>query len=400
MNEAATSFLESQCWTCPVFDRLFEIISNVAGAVYGRMVAIGIIIFCVLIGFYIINAVWQNIKRGVDDPFLQQSAKPVVIKSILVLTLLLMGITLPKLISQLTFEPVAVLTLQFTKAITPDGISMVSNYSPIDLGTNGFFNVQLRDTLLELIQISVANFQIYVKIGLEIIESAFCLRCLFGIGSLIRHIIIFFIGIFLTYNFVKLFIKYSFCFMDVIVAMAMFAFFFPLAMIFFIFKDAKDLPDWMKSLGSKIGPDQLKKLINAIVSIASAILTYTIIMMIIRGYLSSNGVVATESMSYESLFDFDLENSTAMQITFAGAIVLVYVIRYISDQVPKITQKIMAVFGVSQEDELSKKMGEDMWQLTNTVKDSIKDFAKTVINPDSATKSAASGAAAASGAKK
>lgn len=376
-----------------MFDSLFAIISDIAGAVYNRMAVFGIVIFCVLFGFYIINAIWQSIKSGGEDPFLQKSAKPVIIKAMLVLTLLVMGLTVPRLISKITFEPVAILTLQFAKVMTPDNFTVVSNYTPINLSMDGFFNVQLRDTLLTLIQTSVANFQIYIKVGLNIIETAF--SGMFGVGSLIRHIIVFFIGIFLTYNFVKLFIKYSFCFMDVIVAMAMFAFFFPLAFVFFIFKDAKDLPDWMKGLGKDLGPAQLKKLINAIVSIASAILTYTIIMLIIQGYLTSNNVDPNAlPTSYESLFDFDLDDSDIMQITFSGAIVLVYVLRYISDQVPKITKKILDIFGVSQEDELSTKAGEDLWKFTNDVKDLVKDFAKKAINPNAGAKPDATAAGA------
>lgn len=392
MNETTTSLLEAQCWTCGMFDNLFVIISNTAAAVYDRLVFFGIVIFCALLGFYIINAVWQNIKKAGEDPFLQKSIKPIVVKSMLVLTLLLLGLMVPRLISQITFEPVATLTLRFSEILTPDSFNVVSNYTPIDFNDTGFFSVQLRDTLLELIKTSVANFQIYIQVGLNIIESAFCLNCLLGVAflsTLVRHLIVFFIGLFLTYNFIKLFIKYSFVFMDIIVAMAMFAFFFPISLVFFIFKDATELPEWMKGLGTKLGSDQVKKLINAIVSVASAVLTYTIIMLIIQGYLNSNGIdsASLQTSSYESLFDFDLENTTAAQITFAGAIVLIYVIRYLADQVPKITEKIMSVFNVSQEDKLSKEMGENVWKLTNLVKDSAKNFAKDAIKAKTATPS-------------
>ena len=85
MNETTTSLLEAQCWTCGVFDNLFVIISNTAAAVYDRLVFFGIVIFCAMLGFYIINAVWQNIKKAGEDPFLQKSIKPIVIKSMLVL---------------------------------------------------------------------------------------------------------------------------------------------------------------------------------------------------------------------------------------------------------------------------------------------------------------------------
>ena len=213
-------------------------------------------------------------------------------------------------------------------------------------------------------------------------DAAFSLKALLGIGALIQHIIVFFIGLFLTYYFAKWFIKYAFCFMDIIVAMAMFAFFFPLSLIFFIFKDANSAPGWMKKLGSDLGSGQIKKLINAIVSIAATILTYTIMMAIIAGFLNPDFV----SNQSESLFEFDLDNPKTMEITMASAIVLVYVVNYISDQIKNVTKKIFEAFGVQQEDSLSTEMGENMWQLTNIVADNAKKLAKAVINPDSVKK--------------
>jgi hypothetical protein len=169
--------------------------------------------------------------------------------------------------------------------------------------------------------------------------------------------------------------------------MAIFAFFFPLSVVLFIFRGANEAPDWMKSLGSNLGGGQIKKLINAIVSVASTILTYTVIMLIIRGFLNANGVDADSIRnSAESLFDFDLENSSAMQITFAGAIVLVYVINYIAGQIPKVTEKILSVFNVKQENALSKEMGENVFQLTQIVANKTKELAKTIINPESVDK--------------
>ena len=223
--------------------------------------------------------------------------------------------------------------------------------------------------------------------GFNILDEAFSLKMLLGIGALIRHIFVCFIGLLLTYNFVKLFIKYSFCFMDVIMAMVMFAFFFPLSLVLFIFKDAKDIPGWMKNLGGNLGSGQIKKLVNAIVSVASSILTYTIIMLIIHGYLASNGLTQeTFQISYNELFDMDLDNSSVMQITLSGAIVLIYVIRYISDQIPQITKKILSVFGLSPEDSLSEAAGKDMLKLTELVTNDVKNVAAAIINPDSANK--------------
>ncbi len=373
-----------QCWACGVFDNLFSIVSNAGAAMYQKLTVFGILIFCVLFTFYVINVVWQNLKAPKTDALFTKSIKPVLIKSLVALSLLGLGLTVPKLISKITFEPVALVTLGFSQSMLPPDYVVATDYTPIQLDNNGFFTPQLRDTVLQLIQTSITNFQVYIKMGIGIIDASFSISDLLWIGSLIKHIIVCFIGLLLTYNFVRLFIKYSFCFMDIILAMALFAFFFPLSLVFFIFKGASNLPGWMKSLGGDLGSGQIKNLINAIVSVASTILTYTIIMMIISGFLKSNGMdLNSMNASYESLFDFDLENSNAMQITFAGAIVLVYVIRYIADQIPEITKKILSVFNLSQNDSLSKEAGENMLKLTSLIADNAKKLATAVINPDS-----------------
>ena len=391
MEGLANSLIDSgvQCWACPVFDSLFAIISNTAAAAYQRLTLFSVIIFCVLFGFYVINAVWQNIKSNYADPFFQKSLRPVLIKSLLALSLLSMGVMVPRIISSITFEPAAMMTLEYSKTMLPEGYVVPADYQAIKLNDDGFFNPELRDTILKLLETSVANFQVYIKVGIAIMDEAFTLKALLGIGSLIRHIMIFIIGLYLTYNFGKLFIQYSFCFMDVIVAMAMFAFFFPLSVVLFIFKGANNAPKWMEKLGGSLGIGQIKKLINAIVSVASAILTYTVIMLIIRGFLDANGVNADSIQNTaESFFDFNLENSGAMEITLAGSIVLVYVINYIAKQVPEITKKIMDTFGIQQEDEISKKMGKDVWQLTNIIAENAKKIVKTIANPEAAMEEA------------
>lgn len=383
MNSLTESLM--QCWTCPIFDRLFEIISNTAAAAYQRLTVISVVIFIVLMSFYIINAVWQNIKSGGSDPFFQKSVKPVLIKSLIALALLTAGLMVPRFISMITFEPAAEITYQFSETMLKSlhaGTTVAQYPNPINLGDSGFFSADLRDTILKILESSVSNFQVYIQVGLDIMGAAFSIKKLLGIGALIKHILVFFIGLFLTYNFGKLFIKYSFCFMDVIVAMAMFAFFFPLSLIFFIFKDAASAPGWIKKLGADFGVGQIKKLVNAIVSIAATILTYTIIMFIIDGFLDVNVI----SGSTEALFDFDIDNSKAMEITIASAIVLVYVINYIAGEIPKVTKKIFEAFGIQQETALSDEMGENMWKLTGIVADNAKKLAKTIINPDSTKK--------------
>lgn len=371
------------CWPCAIFDKLFLVISQAAALAYERLTAFGVIIFCILFAFYLANVVWENIKDGGKDSLFQKTLKSVIIKSLVVFAILAMGITFPKIISKITFEPVAHVTLLATETILPSDYKVESNYQPITLDNSGFFNPQLRDTILQLMQAGMTQYQVFIKMGLGVMDGAFTTDHLFSIGSLIKHIILFFIGLFIVYKFMVLFIKYSFCFMDVIVAMALFAFFFPLSLILFIFKDANKLPGWMKNLGGDLGAGQIKHIINAIVGIISAILTYSIILLIVRGYFSGNGIdpnsIQTPSAEF---FDFDIENSNYMQLTFAGAIVLIYVIEYLAGQIPQITTKILSVFGVKPEDSVAKEMGDDVFNMTNVVFREAKKVVTTIVNPD------------------
>ena len=66
-----------------------------------------------MLTFYVVNAVWQNIKKGGEDSTFQQNIKPVVIKSLIALSLLSLGLMVPRLISTITFEPAATITLEY-----------------------------------------------------------------------------------------------------------------------------------------------------------------------------------------------------------------------------------------------------------------------------------------------
>ena len=384
MQEMANTLIDSavQCWACPIFDNLFAVVSNSAAAVYERLSVFSVVIFSILFGFYILNAFWQNVKSGMSDPFFQKSLKPVLIKSLMILSLFALGLNVPRFISKITFEPVATITLQFSKIILPENNITTNDYQKLKLNDDGFFNPELRDTIVEILQTSVAGFQIYIKMGIEIIGSVFTLPERIDIGVIVKHLLVFFVGLVLTYYFVRWFIKYSFCFVDIIVAMAMFAFFFPLSLVLFIFQGASDLPDWMKNLGKTFGGKQIKQLINAIVSVATTILMYTIIVLLIRGYIYGNNVdVDSMQNSVASIMNFDLDNPNSVQITFFGSIVLVVVLNYLIKQIPNITKEIMSVFGVSQENQKSEEMGKNVLALTDIVANQTKQLVKNIVNP-------------------
>ena len=383
MQELANAFIDktAQCWTCPIFDNLFAVISDTAAALYEKLSFFSVIIFSVLFCFYVLNVVWTNIKDNMKDPVYQKTLKPVLLKSVMVLSLLSLGLTAPRVISKITFEPVAVVTLEFSKAMLPEDYKIPDDYSAIKLNEDGFFNPELRNTILQILQTSVANFQVFIKLGLAIIDATFSFPPRIEIWLIVKRLLIFFIGLFVVYNFAKFFIQYSLCFMDVILAMTMFAFFFPLSLVLFIFRGAADLPGWMKSLGNDLVGKQIKQLINAIVSIAATIFTYTIILLLIRGYL--NGYELNEESIptiTESILNFDLDNPNVTQLTFSGSIVLVFVLNYLKDKLPDIKNEIMSTFGLKQEDKLSTEMGKNALALTNLVVNQAKTLTGIVVN--------------------
>ena len=300
MNEFMNSLVDSsvQCWGCPVFDRLFQIVSDAAGAVYNQFVIFCAIIFCVLFAFFVINAVWKNIKGGVGDPWYQKSVKPVIINSLVSLTFLSMGVYLPRFVTTITFEPVADLALIYTQSMLQTDSETVNEkvtYQPMKMSDDGFYRPQLRDKIIMLMKTTITQFQSYMKLGIAVMDGAFSIRALLGIGNLIKHIILFFVGLYLFYGFFKLFVRFCFYFADIIVAMTFFAFFFPLSLILMAFKGADNVPQWISGLGRGIGVGEFKRLINAIITLAAAVLTYSVIMTIIAKFFAAPGQSAAET---------------------------------------------------------------------------------------------------------
>ena len=387
MNGFMNSLVDSsvQCWGCPVFDRLFQIVSDAAAAVYDQFVIFCAILFCVLFAFYVINAVWKNMKGGVTDPFYQKSLKPVLINSLVALAFLSMGIVMPRFITTITFEPVANIALIYTQSMlktNPDTVNERVTYQPMEMSDDGFYRPQLRDTIIMLMKTTITQFQSYMKLGIAVMDKAFSLDALLGIGALIKHIILFFIGLYLFYGFFKLFIRFCFYFADIIVAMTFFAFFFPLSLILVAFKGG-DAPSWLSSLGKNVGTGQFKKLINAIIALAAAVLTYTVIMVIIAKFFSAPGQSAAEIMDLitsGNIFAGDLSGDNLAAMTIGGCVILVYVLNYIYGQIPNVTSMVLDSFGVSQENQISEQLADDAMKLTTNIVETVKKAGATILS--------------------
>lgn len=387
MNRLVNSFVEStvQCWGCEVFDRLFQIVSNAAAAVYDKFVIFCAILFCVLFAFYLINAVWKNFKGGITDPLYQKSLKPLFINSLVSLTFLSMGVVLPRFITTITFEPVANITVIYTQSMlqtNPDEVNERVTYQPAKIEDDGFYRPQLRDSIVMLMKTTITQFQSYMKLGIAVMDKSFSLNALLSISSLIKHIILFFIGMYLFIGIFKLFLRFCFYFADIIVAMTFFAFFFPLSLILVAFK-GDNAPKWMSGLGKDVGTNQFKKLIDSIVALAAAVLTYTVIMVILAKFFAEPGQSAADIMNMITsgeIYSDELSEENLQAMTLGGCVVLVYVLNFIYGQIPQVTSMVLSSFGVSSENKLSEQLANDAMQLTNDVLNVVKQAGKNILS--------------------
>ncbi|MDR2268719.1 MAG: hypothetical protein LBD94_00870 [Rickettsiales bacterium] len=368
-----------QCWGCPIFDRLFQIISAAGAAIYEQMVSWAWIVLVAFWVFYALYVVYLNFKsKDQKDWLYQDSVKPVLINSLVVCVLLGMGVAFPKIISSITFEPVAEVTNLYAQSVLQTDASLVEqrvSYQAQPMGDDGFFRPELRDKIISLMKTTISQFQVMIKLGLAVMENAFSLKALLGIGALLKHILMFMMGAYLAYEFFRLFMRFCFYFVDVIVALMMFAFFFPFMLVFFVFKNSSGA-EWVKKMGNAFSPTLIKDVINAICALAVAIIAYTIVMVIVAKFFSSDAMSSNEiikhilagTVSPDILSDENLVNLTLM-----GCIIIGFLVNYLTNakQIKSIGGDIFAVFGAKPE----AKLGEDIADKVATVAKNLADGA-------------------------
>ena len=299
-----------------------------------------------------------------------------------------MGIGLPRLITTTTFEPVAQISLVYTQSMLNIDDEIVNEhvkYQPMKIDDNGFFRPELRDKIIMLMKTTITQFQSYMKLGIAVMDSAFSWRALLGIGSLIKHIILFFVGVYIFWAFFKLFFKFCCYFTDIIVAMTMFAFFFPLSLVFIVFRGADNVPSWISGLGKKIGINQFKTLINAIIALSAAVITYTVIMVIIAKFFTAPDASVNDIMNAITtgdIFNADLSDDNLATLTVMGTVVLVYVINFLTDkkQIEEVTKMVLSAFNVDANNKYSEQLANDAMQLTSATFDTVKKVGKIVIS--------------------
>ncbi len=387
MNGWMNSLVDTsvQCWGCAVFDRLFQVVSYAAGAVYKQFTIFCVILFCVFFAFFIINAVWQNIRGGMRDPWYSKSVRPVIINSLVALSLLSLGVMVPRFMTQITFEPATEIAIGYTQTMLQTDTETVNEkvtYQPMKMDDTGFYRPEMRDKIILLMKTTITQFQTFIKLGIAVMDSAFTWKALLGIGALIKHIIIFFVGLYLAYGFFKLFCRFCFYFADIIIAMTFFAFFFPLSLMLVSFKGASDVPSWMSKIGSSLGVGQFKNLMNAIIALASAVLTYTVIMVLIATFFAAHGTTSADLMQVilsGDVFNAELSDDNLAELGIASSVVLIYVLNFIQAQIPKVTSMVLDTFGVGEDHKLGDQLANDAETLTRRVVETATKTVKTIV---------------------
>ena len=383
MTDLGNAFIDNsmQCWSCPIFDRMFQVISQAAANAYPLFMEICVILFCTMFAFYIFGAIWKNMSEGFNDGWFNKSLRPMLINSLFAVVFMGMGPMLPRFITTITFEPVAYVTETYSAAMlnqTQEIIDEPITYDELEYdeedAKKGIFRTQLRDSVINTAKITISMFQYFMKLGVAIMDAGLSWAMFLGVGAFVKHLILILVGLYLFKEFFKMFFKFLCYFADVIIAMAMFAFFFPLSLATAVFKDIddKDMPSWMswvKTLGKGVGVEQIKNLISAIVSLGAAVIVYTVILVIIANFFTDNadGDVnhfeeLLASVINGDIFETDLNQSGLNDLSLASIIVLVYVLTYIYDNIPKITEMILGMFSITPDkNEVGNKLGQDIW---------------------------------------
>ena len=376
-----------QCWGCGVFDRLFQVVSAAGAAMYDSMARFGLVLLVVFIAFYIMYSVWKNLGKAEDYTY-QKAFKPVLVNSLLVVALLSTGVFFPRFVTTITIEPVADMTLLYTQTMlhkTTEDIEAQIKYIPQNMPEDGFYRPQLRDKIIELIKTATTQFQAMIKLGILVMDKAFSWSAFFGIGALVKHIILFLMGLTLVWGFFRLFIKFCFYFVDIIVALSFFAFFFPLGLVFFVFKNS-DSAGWVKKMGDKIAPQLLKDAVGSVITLGTVVITYVVIMVLVARFVAGTEAGGTELvnqiLSGGDIFAGSLADDDMVTLTLSGIIVLMYVVRFLADQIGEVAKSIVDAFGVKDIAKIDLKgtLGEHLGNEAVAQANKLSAGAKRVFN--------------------
>ena len=356
-----------QCFGCGIFDRLFIVISAASVAVYEHMVDWALLALLIFWVFYILWVFWSFLfppggKEQKDFSYIEK-LRMTFVNTLLVMALLFLGITVPRFISIITFEPAANITTVYTQAILQIDSEMVEEritYRPLPMDDDGIFRPELRDSVILLMATVTTQFQGMITLGIAVMDGAFSWAAIRSPAALLRHILMFLMGAYLVYFFFRAFIRFCCYFLDVILELAMFAFFFPFMLVSFVLQNSES-QDWVKAIGKGFSGERIKGVVQAIVNLAASVIVFVIIMVIIARFFQAAGTdpnTLANLVLEGNIRGRDLSTENLLNLTLMSMIILGYLINYITGTIKDVGNEIFSVFNVKPEGKEGEKVAK------------------------------------------
>jgi hypothetical protein len=193
------------------------------------------------------------------------------------------------------------------------------------------------------------------------------------------------LGLYIIYQFFKLFLGFCYKFIDVIVSLAMFAFFFPFMLVLSVVQRSSS-EDWVKSIGGGFSLKLVRNTFSSIVSLMGAVLVYTVIIVMVANFFSSdlftNNEIARHVMD-GTINAKMLDDINTTNVTLIAFAIFAFVMDYLRKQIESVNKEIISSFGIDPSseiaDDIAKRMEDFMKNAENFVKNkakSLKDKAK------------------------
>jgi galactitol-specific phosphotransferase system IIC component len=129
-------------------------------------------------------------------------------------------------------------------------------------------------------------------------------------------------------------------------------------------------------MGDNFGPKFFKQGINGIVSLGAAVITYTVIMVLIGKFFG--GGDATALILSGDIYAGALDDSNLQALTLMSCIVMVYVIQYLVGKIPDVAKEILGAFEVQEDHKLGDKVSDEALNFTKLTVNFTKDKIKAI----------------------
>jgi hypothetical protein len=327
-----------------------DAVSFSASGAYVRITQFALFILTAFLVFYTLYIVMAKMAKSDEDPFYLKSMKPVLINSAVIVALLGMGLFVPKAVSTITLEPVAYLTHGIASSVLPAPdhslvmVGLTKAIQVIDPAGPGIYSPELKHRIIDIMRMTASSFQNLILFGFNMLSNSLSLDSLVAVitldfGKMLETIFMFLLGLVITWQFIKIYFKFLFYFVDVIVSLALFAFLFPVMLAAFVMQNS-EAPDWVKKMGGMSGTI-FQNAVKSIITLASAMIVYVVIVAMIGAFLG--GVGASEILAG----DFSNVNFAAPEImrSATGIAVLVLVLKFLIAKVDPIANEIKSAIG-------------------------------------------------------